>query len=112
MSAIQPGDTAQVFIPNPFGASGQALVTVERGTLLSQQLLALDPGGSTLSLPLTAEHAPNVYVSVTLVGRDGEGQPDFRQGYLDLPVEPVEQTLKVSLTSQPQKSRPWRECNL
>ena len=29
--AYLPGDTAQVFIPNPFGSDVQALVTIERG---------------------------------------------------------------------------------
>jgi uncharacterized protein YfaS (alpha-2-macroglobulin family) len=110
--AYKPGDTAQIFIPNPFGASGFALVTVERGTLLSQQVLTLEPGGSSFSLPLTAEHAPNVYVSVTLMGLDADGGPDFRQGYLDLPVAPVEQTLNVSVTGEPKKAGPGENVTL
>ena len=31
-----PGETAQVFIPNPLGEGTQALVTIERGAKISQ----------------------------------------------------------------------------
>jgi uncharacterized protein YfaS (alpha-2-macroglobulin family) len=37
------------------------------------------------------------------------GEPDFRQGYLILPVEPVEQTLNVSLASDPVRTEPGGE---
>ena len=52
-----------------------------------------------------------MYVSVTLLGRDATGNPDFRQGYLDLPVEPIEQTLSVQLTSQPERAGPGEEVS-
>jgi uncharacterized protein YfaS (alpha-2-macroglobulin family) len=105
----QPGDTAKVFVPNPFAANTLALVTVERGVVLRHQVLNLNPGGNTLDFPFSAEDAPNVYVSVTLLGRNELGRPDFRQGYLNLPVEPLEQTLNVKLTSQPQRAGPGED---
>jgi uncharacterized protein YfaS (alpha-2-macroglobulin family) len=108
----QPGETAQVFIPNPFGAQALALVTLERGALLSQQVISIQAGGYNLALPLSAQEAPNVYVSVTLLGRDAQQEPDFRQGYLNLEVEPLEQTLKVNLSSQPQRAGPGDEVSL
>jgi uncharacterized protein YfaS (alpha-2-macroglobulin family) len=100
-----------VFVPNPFGASVQALVTTERSVVLSHQLVTLDPDGTTLSFPLTSDDAPNVYVSVTLLGQTSDGRPDFRQGYVELPVEPVEQTLNVQLTSEPQRAGPGDEVS-
>jgi alpha-2-macroglobulin len=80
-----PGQTASIFIPNPFGERVQALVTVERGKVLSAEVLNLSASGSTYSLDLTDEHAPNVYLAATLLGPDNQ----FRQGYVDLEVEPT-----------------------
>jgi hypothetical protein len=105
-----PGESAQIFIPNPLGGETRALLTVERGTILRHQVLNLAGSGTTVELPLSGEDAPNVYVSVTLIGRGEAGQPDFRQGYLNLTVEPVQQTLNVQVTSQPERAGPGEEA--
>jgi len=107
--AYQPGQSAKLFVPNPFGEGTTALVTIERGTILRYQTLTVDGSGSNLTLPLGDEDAPNVYVSVTLLGRQPDGTPDFRQGYINLAVEPVNQTLAVTLTSEPQRAGPGDE---
>ncbi len=99
--SYQPGETAQVFVPNPFGGGATALVTIERGILFEHQVLPVDGSGLEIPVLLNEERAPNVYLSVTLLKTDGEGESDFRQGYIVLPVEPVEYSLNVSLTSDP-----------
>jgi hypothetical protein len=109
--SYQPGETARVFVPNPFSDAVSALVTLERGTILSEQALTLTPGGNTLEFPLTAEHAPNTYVSVTLLGGDEQGRPDFRQGYLNLAVAPVAQTLNVEIIPDKEVSGPGEAVN-
>jgi uncharacterized protein YfaS (alpha-2-macroglobulin family) len=96
-----PGDTAHIFIPNPLNEPAQALFTVERGTILSYHTLTLPAEGSTIDLPLSAVDAPNVYLTTTLLGQTG-----FRYGLLELAVEPVEQTLNVTLVSQPERTGP------
>jgi uncharacterized protein YfaS (alpha-2-macroglobulin family) len=105
----QPGDTAQVFIPNPYSTRTLALVTIERGVVLRYQQIEVEPGGTNLSLPLEDEDAPNVYLSVTLLDQDRSGRPDFRQGYVNLPVKPVEHTLNVQLINQPERAGPGEE---
>jgi uncharacterized protein YfaS (alpha-2-macroglobulin family) len=102
----KPGDTAQIFVPNPFGSSALGLLTVERGLVMRYQILQLEPGGSTIPLALSTEDAPNVYVAVTLLGHDAQGYPDFRQGYVNLPVDASFEHLKVTLTSQPERTGP------
>ncbi len=103
-----PGQTASIFIPNPFGRSVPALVTVERGKILSAEILALGASGSTYTLDLTDEHAPNVYVSATLLGPDNR----FRQGYVDLEVKPLVQELQIELTAEPKVNVPRGEMTL
>ncbi len=107
-ASYQPGQTAQVFIPNPFGERVQTLVTVERGKVLSAEVLDLAASGSTYSLDLTDEHAPNVYLSATLLGPDNQ----FRQGYVDLEVAPTAQELNVELTAKPEINEPRGELTL
>lgn len=102
----QAGDTAHVFIPNPLGNDTLALVTIERGRVMETQVLVIPGTGYDLALPLTGEHAPNVYLSVTLLGQKTDGSPDFRQGYVELAVQPVEQTLAVALAAQPETAEP------
>jgi uncharacterized protein YfaS (alpha-2-macroglobulin family) len=85
------------------------LVTIERGVVLRHQRVEVEAGGLNLSLPLGEEDAPNVYLSVTLLGQDRSGRPDFRQGYVNLPVEPDEFVLNVELINQPERTGPGGE---
>ena len=100
---FKPGDTARVFIPNPFNTPSQALLTTERSTFKSIEVVTIPAEGYNLSLALTDEAAPNIYVSATLIGPQGV---EFRQGYLNLPVEPSTFSLNVDLKATPEKAKP------
>jgi len=104
----QPGDIAQVFVPNPFGSTALGLLTVERGAVMRYFILNLEPGGSTFPVALSNEDAPNVYIAVTLLGQDDQDYPDFRQGYVNLPVDPSFEYLTLDLTSQPERTGPGK----
>jgi len=109
-ASYQPGDTASVFIPNPLGVDTLALVTIERGVVLHQPAIVdMDGSGLTFEVVLTEDDAPNVYLSVTLVGEGEDGMPEYRQGYINIPVEPVAQTLNVELVGEPQQAGPGDE---
>jgi hypothetical protein len=107
-----PGDTARVFVPNPFSQPAQVLVTLERGLILRHEVVTLPVGGDTIELPLSSEDAPNVYLSVTVLGKTPEGRPDFRLGYLNLPVKPVEQTFNVQVIAEPEQTGPAEAVDL
>ncbi len=85
--SYQPGDTAHILVTAPL-AGMTAMVTVERGTVLSHMLLTLPSNSSTISLPISGLFAPNVYVSVTLVKGPGKDTsiPVWRMGYISLPI--------------------------
>ena len=104
-----PGETAQVFLPNPFESGALALVTVERGVVLRHRVLELEGAGTNLYLPLAGEDAPNVIVSVTLLGTSPEGRPDYRYGYLNLSVEPHAYFLNVELSNVPEMVYPGED---
>ncbi|HEY5731840.1 MAG TPA: Ig-like domain-containing protein [Anaerolineales bacterium] len=96
------GEIAKVFIPNPFITNSLALVTIERGLISNSEVVSISGSGEEYSLPITDEHAPNVYVSVTVLGQGN----NFRQGLVNLPVAPDAQELKVQLFSNPSEAGP------
>ena len=110
--AYQPGETARVFVPNPFGEGATALVTIERGIVFEHQVLPVNGSGIEIPVDLGDEQAPNVYLSVTLIDPDENGAFDYRQGYLAIPVDPVNQTLNVVLTSDPVMVEPGGEISM
>lgn len=108
-TSYKPGDVARILIPNPLGAPNLALITVEREQVLSAHVIRMEGSSAVWELPLTAAHAPNVFVAVTLLGQKPEGSPDFRQGFLELAVAPLEQTLEVEMLTTPTRSEPGGE---
>jgi alpha-2-macroglobulin len=102
----QPGQIAQVFIPNPFIGNAKALITVERGRIMSDQVLEISGSGGIISIPITAESIPNIYVSAVLVGKDTSNRLDFRQGSLNLPVPPLSKALTIQLDLEPVLAEP------
>jgi hypothetical protein len=57
-----PGDTASVLIESAF--SGPALLTLERGTVRRAEAITLTAPLTRLALPIQADDAPNVHVTV------------------------------------------------
>jgi len=100
--SYKAGDTAKIFIPNPFVTNSLALVTVERGLVSKAEVITLSGSGNEYSLPLTEDDAPNVYVSVTALGQGN----DFRYGLVNIPVAPEAESLNVQVTSNPTEAGP------
>ncbi|MCK4599319.1 Ig-like domain-containing protein [Candidatus Bipolaricaulota bacterium] len=110
-----PGETAEILIPSPFPGEQWALITVERGGILQREVLLLESNSTVYRLPITADHVPNIYVSVVLVqGREAalsatEDIPavsSYKVGYIALKVEPVPQMLNVTLTPSTAQALP------
>jgi uncharacterized protein YfaS (alpha-2-macroglobulin family) len=106
---FKPGQTANIFIPNPFSGEAIALVTVERALVMRHEVIKVSGSGVNYALTLSEEDAPNVYLAVTLLGVTAEGKPDFRQGYANLNVDPAALSLQVTLTPRPTTAGPGSE---
>lgn len=104
-NSYKAGDTARIFIPNPFITNSRALLTVERGLVSQAEVINLSGSGREYLLPLTEEDAPNVYVSVTVLGQGN----DFRHGLVNIPVVPDAQALNVQVTSNPPEAGPRQD---
>ena len=110
-----PGGTARVLVKSPWERT-TALVTVERAGVLESRVQELSGTMPVLEIPITAEHIPNVFVSVVLLrGRvevppDPElvdpGRPAYRIGYCALSVPPAGRRLQVTVKAEKPEYRP------
>lgn len=107
-ATYMPGETADILIPSPFAGEQWAWITVERGGVLHQEVLRLESNSTVYRLPITAEHAPNVYVSAIIVKGPDATEPTatHKVGYVLLAVEPVAQELHVTLTPSIEQAEP------
>ena len=107
------GDTATVMLAAPF-TSAEAWLTIERERVLESRRIRIEEGATTLQIPITEAHAPNVFVSVLMVrGRVEEsgslqdpGRPTMRLGYAELKVKPDVKRLQVALQTDLDEYRP------
>ena len=59
-TSYKPGETADILIPSPFTKPHWALITVERGGVLSHEVRKIDGNSLVYRLPIAAAHVPNV----------------------------------------------------
>ncbi len=117
----KPGDVARILVKSPF-EKAKALVTIERERILESRIQEIRGSAATLDIPLTAEHLPNVFVSVLLVsgrtadpaagGSDDRGRPGFKMGYVKLVVDPGLKRLAVEAGTDKPEYRPRDRVNL
>jgi len=105
-----PGDTAHVLVTAPL-ARMTALITVERGGVLSHRVISLPTNSTSIAVPIEGLYAPDVYVSVTLVKGPGADTqvPVWRLGYVALPVDTVARTLHLTLAAAPGTAKPGQK---
>jgi uncharacterized protein YfaS (alpha-2-macroglobulin family) len=108
--SYNPGDTARILIAQPFQGEVYALLTLERGHIYEKKVIRLDSNSTVYDLPITADMAPIMYLTITVVkGADGQHPADFKVGMASLTVNPSQQTLNVSITSDKSSAKPGDE---
>ncbi|RPJ49362.1 MAG: hypothetical protein EHM21_07125, partial [Chloroflexi bacterium] len=107
----QPGETAEVLIASPFQGETYALLTVERGKVRQQEVLKLGSNSTVYRLPVTADMAPNVYLSVVVVkGIDANNpRPNYKIGMAEIKVTTGQQVLKVQVEADPPQAGPGEQ---
>jgi alpha-2-macroglobulin len=102
-SSYRVGDTASILIASPFQGEVKALISIERGDFIKHEMITLTTNSTIYELPITADLAPNAYVSVVLMKGVDETNPvaAFRVGLAAFSVD-IEQ-LKLNLEITPDK---------
>jgi len=111
-SVYEAGETARLLIKTPI--EGRALVTVERYKIRRALVVELRGNAPVIEVPINADDAPNIYVSVLLLrGADASRRKirtaEFRMGYATLKVQSPETRLAVELNTSQSDYRPGRE---
>ena len=90
------GDVAEVLVPAPFAGS-TALVTIERGRVLSTEVRKLESNSEVLRIPIEDAHIPNIFVGVVLYRPPTEDDPypRYSLGNVELPVSTAPRRLDV-----------------
>ncbi len=114
-NTYRPGDSARIMIQSPWERA-TALVTTEREGVRTHRQFALTSSQEYVTVPITEDDIPNMYVSVLLVkGRtkddtpdDGSdpGKPSFRLGYVELKVDDGAKRLSLSVNADKEEYRP------
>ncbi len=105
----QPGETAQIFIPNTFEGPAQALISIERENIYSQEIIDIENGGLIYELFLDEKFSPNVYLSVSMIGKNQQGILSLTQGKVNIPVDPQEHKLNLEIIGEPDRLGPGDE---
>jgi hypothetical protein len=105
------GDTAEILIASPFQGSAEALITVERGSVLQTERVTLTSNSYIYRLPIAAEFSPNIFVSVFIVKGVDENNPvaAFRMGMVQLGVDTAQRALTLEMTPSLEQAGPGDE---
>jgi alpha-2-macroglobulin len=116
----QPGDVAEILVQVPFSPA-EGLLTLNRGGILSTEPFTLENGSTTLRIPITEAHIPNLTVKVDVAGSaprtDDAGEelpgvpprPAYATGTLSLSVPPYSRELNIAITPQSDRLEPGAE---
>jgi uncharacterized protein YfaS (alpha-2-macroglobulin family) len=117
----KPGDTARIMVKSPW-EHATALLTTEREGVRTSKEFELTSTQQTLSVPVTENDIPNIFVSVVLIkGRSKEavtedasdpGKPSFRIGYTELKVIDSAKRLKVTVKANRDEYRPATKAKI
>ena len=101
------GDVAEVLVPAPF-AGATALVTIERGRVLSSEVRTFETNSEVLRIPIEDAHIPNIYVGVVLYRPPTADDPYARYlvGSLKLPVSTAPRRLEVRIEPDREEAVP------
>ncbi len=94
------GETAEILVPSPYQGKVSALLTIERGRVISHRVIELASNSEIIRVPIEAVHAPNVYVSLVIMkGMDETSPtPSFKVGLVQLKVSVAAKQLQVIAT--------------
>jgi len=106
--AYEVGDTAEILIASPFQGAVEALVSIERGAILSYERITLDTNSFVYELPITPDYAPNVYVSVVIVKGVDETNPvaAFRVGMIQIAVDAAQKEITLDIQPSVEQAGP------
>lgn len=108
LDSYEVGDTAEILIASPFEGERYALITVERGTIRSQEVVLLKDNNTIYKLPITADLSPNAFVSVLVMAGvdDTNPMPDYAIGMVQINVAREQREITLEVTPDKETAGP------
>ena len=96
--AYQVGDKAKILITSAYAAETQALITIERGNILNEEIATVRGSSHLYEFDVLPEHAPNIYVSALLMrAADAQSPASWRMGVVELEVDHERYALDIDI---------------
>jgi uncharacterized protein YfaS (alpha-2-macroglobulin family) len=111
----EPGQTATILVKTPI--AGDALVTVERDSILRSFVTHLNGNAPSIQVPVMETDTPNVFVSVMLLRGANDSprkikMPEYRIGYCELRVARPGDKLTVQVKPLSATAKPGDKVQL
>ena len=100
---LKPEETAKLLLVSPI-KNAEVLVTIEGDKIQDYRLEKIDGFSKTLEIPLKREWLPNVFVTVSAIGKK-----EFYEASVELSISPAEHYLNVEINSDKTKYQPGDE---
>ncbi len=119
----QPGDTARILVQSPFSPA-EGLLTVSRGGILYTERFTIEEDTTTLEIPITEAHYPNLNIQVDLVGaaprtdnygeivEDAPLRPAYASNQLDLSIPALARVLTVEASPRRTELSPGEQTTI
>ncbi len=102
------GDRAKILIASPFQGRAEALISIERGDVLSAERVSLSSNSHIYEFEILPQHAPNIFVSVFLVKPRDENHAtaSWRVGMTQLLVDIEQKALNIDISADTDVAAP------
>ncbi len=102
------GDTAKVLITSPYQGVSEALISIERGGVITVEHVTMESNSLIYEFEILPEYAPNIYVSVFLIKAVDETNPiaSYRMGITRLQVEIDQKELNIDISADREQASP------
>ena len=102
------GDTAKVLITSPYQGTSEALVTIERGDVITVEHITMESNSHIYEFEILPEYAPNVYVSVFIIKAVDETNSiaSYRMGITRLLVDIEQKELHIDISADREIASP------
>ena len=102
------GERAKILIASPFQGTTEALISIERGDVLSVEQVTLKSNSQIYEFEIQPEHAPNIFVSVFLLKPVDEFNSiaSWRIGMMQLLVDIEQKALSIDISADRETAAP------
>jgi hypothetical protein len=116
----QPGDTARILVQPPF-TPAEGVLTVSRSGILYNETFRVEEGTTTLEIPITEAHIPNLNIQVDVTGSvprvdesgvvvpESPNRPAYASGSINLRIPPLQRELEMTAEPAEFELEPGKE---